>query len=392
MEYITINENKIDINVTELDLSLKQLTEIPEEIKELKKLTKINLELNQITEINNLPEGLEDLRLSKNDIKIIDNLPSTLKYLDLSYNQIQEINNLPNQLKCLKINFNKIIEIKNLPLTLEQLELENNFINEIPIEILHLKQLRSFSCVDNPINYIPCNINKWINENDNNKSIHIDNYFKNLNIKKSFCNYVQVTVNHPLINSFKNSNNLDIENINIYHSNIQKSFCRSLQNIIKDKFLLNNNFIKNDLMSNQILHNLTKVHILYYLDRNKEHSIYKITYQELFQFVYTRIYLHDNKDLLFHILNQEIEESINMCFTGKLTRLLKVLNGFYDDINIEMKKINKKIIDSIICLRWRYKIDNEEGVNNVLEELKKYLIDELKDYDDETIKEWIRYF
>ncbi len=37
---------------------------------------------------------------------------------------------------------------------------------------------------------------------------------------------------------------------------------------------------------------------------------------------------------MIKILNDEMKESIGICLTGRFSRLINVLNGFYDDIII----------------------------------------------------------
>ena len=37
---------------------------------------------------------------------------------------------------------------------------------------------------------------------------------------------------------------------------------------------------------------------------------------------------------MFEILNIEMEDSLCKCMTGRFSRLINVLNGYYDDINI----------------------------------------------------------
>ena len=453
MEYITINENKIDINVIELEIINKGLIEIPKEIKELKNLKKLDLSHNKISEIKNIPEGLEVLYLENNHISEIKNLPNSLELLDLDYNLITDIphnllklkklkkiylydnyitvvknlpnsiiklglgdnkiseikkipeslkkldlsnnhiteiknlpegltylnlkdneitkiknlpielnelqlennyitkiKNLPQSLKKLDLGYNQITEIKNLPNSLEEFFLQHNQITEIPLTLLELTNLTNFYHIGNPIEHIPPIIQRWIDRIDNGR----------------------LTINRQVYDDLQN----------VHNSNIQASFRNSLQNIIKDKDLLNNDFIKENLINNQILNEESKREILNYFKDDTEHSIYRINYQELFQYVYSRIYKHKNKDDILKILNQDIQDGIGKCFTGRLTRLLNVLVGYYDDIEIQISD-KEQITNIIISLKNKY--EDEELIEKVKEELTE------RGYNKETIEEWISY-
>jgi internalin A len=108
-------------NWTELDLSRKELTEIPPEIFQLSQLTKLDLCFNQITKI---PDEIAAL--------------SHLQTLDLHYNQITEI---PDAIAALS--------------NLQELDLENNQITEIPDAIAALSNLQKLNLENNQITKIP---------------------------------------------------------------------------------------------------------------------------------------------------------------------------------------------------------------------------------------------
>ena len=75
-------------SITELDLSNKELTELPD-LSAYTNLKKLNCSCNKITHI--------------------DNLPLSLKYLDCSYNEITHLDNLPGNLTILYCNYNKLV-------------------------------------------------------------------------------------------------------------------------------------------------------------------------------------------------------------------------------------------------------------------------------------------
>ena len=120
----------------ELDLSSLNLPTIPVELSGYHALQTLNLLGNQISRIENLPDGLQTLDLSEKKISRIENLPDGLQTLDLSENKISQLENLPDGLQTLDLSENKISRIENLPDGLQTLNLSENSIQNFPIELL----------------------------------------------------------------------------------------------------------------------------------------------------------------------------------------------------------------------------------------------------------------
>ena len=97
---------------TELDLSYLLLPIIPAELLKCEKLQSLNLSGNQISQLENLPDGLQTLNLSYNQISQLENLPDGLQTLNLERNQISRIENLPDGLQTLNLSYNPT---KNFP-------------------------------------------------------------------------------------------------------------------------------------------------------------------------------------------------------------------------------------------------------------------------------------
>ncbi|MFN6238437.1 MAG: leucine-rich repeat protein, partial [Microcystis sp.] len=150
-----------------LDLSNKNLTEIPPEIAQLTSLQYLNLSNNQISEI---PEALahltslQHLFLNNNQIREIPEALTqltSLQYLFLNNNQIREIPEALAHLTSLQylyLNNNQISEIPKAlaQLTsLQDLDLSNNQIREIPEALAHLVNLKRLVLENNPITNVP---------------------------------------------------------------------------------------------------------------------------------------------------------------------------------------------------------------------------------------------
>ena len=85
---------------------------------------------------------------------------------------------------------------------------------------------------------------------------------------------------------------------------------------------------------------------------------------------------------MFKILNEEIKDTICKCFTGRITRLVNVLNGFYDDITIQIGS-NEQISNIIVMLQQKY--EDEELIIQVRKAMEE------REYNNETIEEWLTY-
>jgi predicted house-cleaning noncanonical NTP pyrophosphatase (MazG superfamily) len=168
---------------------------------------------------------------------------------------------------------------------------------------------------------------------------------------------------------------------NIHNSNIQKSFRTSLSNLIADTNINKLNDCMTFIIESKYLSDKVKQELLNYCEDKTTHSVYLISFSELLNYVMNRIMLNDDetKDELMKILNEEMKETICKCFTGRMTRLLNVLNGYYDDINITISS-NEQISNIIISLKNKYK--GNELLDKVTEELKE------REYTVDVIKEW----
>jgi internalin A len=143
-EVLELIQQAKDERAEKLDLSNKNLTEIPPEIPQLTSLQELNLNNNQISEI---PEALAQL--------------TSLQFLDLGHNQISEIPEALAYLTSLQglyLGRNQISEIPEALAhltSLQRLNLYNNQISEIPEALAHLTSLQVLNLNNNQIREIP---------------------------------------------------------------------------------------------------------------------------------------------------------------------------------------------------------------------------------------------
>ena len=171
---------------------------------------------------------------------------------------------------------------------------------------------------------------------------------------------------------------------NIHSHHIQNSFRTSLNNILKDKQLLDLQTIKQQILENDVLLEQTKREILNYCDNSMEHTSFLITYSDLLIYVWSRITFNPNKNEILAVLNQEISDGLCMCFTSRLTRLLNTLVGFYNDIELQISD-SEQITNIIMALKNKFP-DNQEQLRDAV---RKELLD--RQYSETIINEWLAY-
>ena len=346
------------INLQELDLGNNQITEI-KGLDNLVNLQILNLSTNQIKEIKAIDNlvNLQQLYLSKNkitEIKAINNLVN-LQVLHFYNNQITEIKAIDNLVNLQELHLvnNQITEIKGIInlVNLQKIYLSNNQIIEFPLILCNLRNINTIYYSNNPIEYIPLPVQRWLDRIDNG-----------------------ITSNNMVYN----------DNQNIHNRNIQNSFRNSLNNIFKDKQLLDLAIIKHQILENSILTEQTKREILNYCDNSTEHTTFLITYSDLLIYVWSRIIASTNTDEILAVLNQEISDGLCMCFTGRLTRLLNTLVGFYDDIELQISD-SEQITNIIMVIKNKFADDQDKIKDAVKKELYE------RHYSESIINEWLDY-
>jgi len=224
-----------------------------------------------------------------------------------------------------------------------------NQITELPLILYNLRNIIYITYSDNPIEYIPLPVQRWLDRINN-----------------------RITTSNMVYN--------DKQNIHNHH--IQNSFRNSLSNILKDKQLLDLQTIKQQILENNILTEQTKREMLNYCDDDAMHTNFLITYSDLLIYVWSRIIVSANKNEILTVLNQEINDGLCMCFTGRLTRLLNTLVGFYDDIELQISD-SEQITNIIMSLKNKFSGDQLKDA------VKKELLD--RQYSETIINEWLDY-
>ena len=356
-------------NLKFLDCSNNNLSSVPI----YPKLTNLICCNNNITFMN----GYQDLKIldcSNNNIIYIEGFEN-LTYLNCSNNNLEELNEYPN-LEVLQCSHNRLKELKAYPLIqlycinnllskLDNLEayknlnillIERNQFTELP-DITTLPNLILFLYSGNPVLHIP------------------DDIMVVINILEAFNNPKQII-------------NITDDSQNVHNSSLQKSINDSINIIIKDELDITLEEMKFEITSCVKLSKQVKDLIDSFCENNEQHSLFNINYKDLLLSVWNIIRKHINKDDILEIFESEILESSDKCFTGRFGRLINVLNGFDDRIQIVIDE--KTHIGNVIS---NIQIQLEKEENYSIEKHKE--LSKIKLIEDginlEMIETWISY-
>jgi Leucine-rich repeat (LRR) protein len=351
-------------DITELDLSNKNLTYIDPNIKYFINLKIVNFSKNKITEI--CPEiyyliNLEELHLSNNQIK---NIPKEIGYfvklekLYLEYNHLKSIctdNKICNNNKCCSLG--------NL-INLKRFYLSNNQIKSICYGLGNLISLEEIDISDNQITTL-CSKNNICGNQCmlyNNKLTNIKSLFLGNNKITIICPNIYKLLSLEQLYLYKNqikticnenehhycciSNLYNLKNLNMADNQI-KYICPKIGNL--------NNLVELYLNSNQIkilcpeignLNNLRKLHIFF-----NQITFIPLEITNLKKIYYFSYYNNPIENLLNPIINRFIKRIQNK--GGNIQSL------YENKENIHSSSIQQSIKDSIYNLLKQVKNGNK---------------------------------
>lgn len=351
--------------LTEFNLDNTGLTEIPINLFSITTMVRLKLSSNPIT---NIPDTIGNMV----NLKFLEIYNTNIETLPMSLGNITGIEELYlhfNNIKELPKSFEKLINLKNL-------ELSKNNITELPPIFENLTKLQYLNISNNNILQLPTNIIYAVNlltfNYDNNPIFSMQPQIKRF------------------IDNIMNGSNFIRDPQNIHSSNVQKNLIKSIENIKSQKIVIDHLKISHQITHDTILSELCKKMIETEFLNNEIHYILQMNFKEIFSYVWT--YIHEtefNKETqneIKQIINQELLESSELCFVGKITRLVGSLNGFCDIVKItvsDSEYISNTIsnIKNILEREGKYTIEKHREL--VREDLKQYGI------NSDTIEIWI---
>lgn len=287
----------------------------------LRELTLINCDINYIPSSLYKVTTLRLLSLNGNNIKTIEKDIENLKNLEELYLTSNKINIIPDEIGSLK--------------NLSTLCVSYNEITEIPKTIGNLRNLKYLYINNNQLKSLPSEIVQCVN-------ILYTLFFpqhRDFKIKTHILRFI----NRYSSSSYQSKVYNNTENVHI--SSIQSSFRKSLLSLMNDTIDTDSSEYS-DWLDDSIKNDVNK----YCQDTTQLSTLY-ITFFEVYKHVMNRILKSPHRTELLIRLHEEIIESKNLCFVGRVTRLVNVLSGFYDDIHIGISD-NEQIENIILtCLR-----------------------------------------
>jgi Leucine-rich repeat (LRR) protein len=399
-------------NLTHLDLSANGLSELPEAICNLTNLKSLDLNYNALTELPEIIGNLTNLTYLDVRSNNLNKLPDTignltnLTHLDLSINELSElpdiIGNLTN-LTRLDLGHNKLTEVPDIigNLTnLTKLYLTTNNLTELPTSICNLTNLTCLYLSYNNLTKIPETIGNLTNLTRlyliSNKLIELPLSIINLRRLTNFYYYNnEFDIFPPQIQRFINNiehknniSNLQVYNDgqNVHNQTIQLSLKQSLEKLTTQKFQINKYVIQEEIANDDTLTGKTKQLVKSYCNNSEIHSLLLLSFQDVLEYVWETIKLFDKdkQKEIKHIMNQEMRDSVGMCFTGRVSRLINCLNGFSDLVTIEISD-NEQINNIILLTKQRL------GAEYTIDKHKELVENELRErgYSAELITEWL---
>jgi Leucine-rich repeat (LRR) protein len=241
---------------------------------------------------------------------------------------LQEFGCFNNRLTSLPKEIGQLIH-------LESFDCSSNELTGLPNEIGQLIHLHEFKCSNNPIIYIPPNINRILNRIRNHQNIYSDQQ-------------------------------------NVHNHDIQNCIRQSINNIIQLKPSIKNENLETFILENALLTAKTKSLLFEYICN--EDLFNNVTFKELLLVVLTIIETKENKKDIYEILNEEMNDAECKCLTGRISRLINVLNGQDERVTINIS--DKEQIGNIIVL-----------IKNTLDTANKYTVEKHKELSTKELQE-----
>jgi Leucine-rich repeat (LRR) protein len=427
-------------NIIELDCSKNNLTKLPESIGNLTRLRKLNCSINKLS---SLPASIENLT-QLHDLRCYSNQLTMLPVSIGNLTQLEQFNCSFNPLKTLPKSIGNLTQLQNLILQhtqltvlpdsvgnliqLKEFDISQNKLTALPESIGNFTQLKDFDCSFNQLTTLPesignftqlhvlwCNFNqlKTLPESIGNLTqlrslLCNSNQLTTLPLQLMECRklrYITIELNPiemipvPLQRAFKQRALDYMRNViyndeqNIHSTSIQASVKQSIYNLLNDRSIpdLSDDQLRELIVAlpPDLLSDETKSALLEYMASSEEHSTLAITFSDLFKKVIGRMEKSDGdvrKDL-YQRLNEEMVDAECKCFTGRLSRLVNVLVGFFDDIRIEISGA-EQISIVIALVKARHLIGDEDEVSSeIKEEIRRELQE--RGYEANVIEEWL---
>ena len=311
-----------------------------------------------------------DIAMDYNDIICI----RTEDYLKTS------IEDIPGSIKEFNIKRTKLENIPTFPQEIKNIQLMNSKIEMTDEKISELKDLYPKAKIN--ITNFKFMESEWEkpriqhrNNNDNLRLDHREQILPNTrnepnNILDSSQTVHITSINHCVIESIKIIKKESKKYPTITSPEYLLFYNKNEKETIIGSILL---FFKHYTI-NQFIDINFKLALLQWLKNDYEvHTVHKLNFKELFTMVMTIAENHPEKEDIKARIIMELKDSIGLCFTGRINRLVNALVGFVEGIKVSLsvrEEIQLKI--SMIIKRL---VDKKINVKTAKEEMEEIFKD-----------------
>jgi len=312
----------------------------------LNKIKRLYLNHNKLSTFNGIEaeisDTLQELHLQNNLLKEITSYTSgindNLRHLDLSNNYLEKIPDLNDGLEYLNVANNKLKKISYYPPSLKYINVEDNQLRRLSNTILNCSSLQSLNYENNYNIEVSFEVLEFI-EKQFDKVFEEEEKLKALELKKALKGKSD---SHLLISYFDNAQN--VHNVKI-RKDIQNIIAKLFEEIVPPEEYDWEN-VKEELLDKEYVKEGDG--ILTYIEDNLEtHSASEHSFKVSFWDVLVRIWLKgkqaENHSGFVDILLREIADGSQVCFTGKVSKMVSSLIGIFPEF-----KISVNIQDEII--------------------------------------------
>lgn len=298
---------------------------------------------SKLTTFPELPSSITNVHMGTGRIKELPDMSalSHLEFLDIHDHHIEHIHNpLPPNIRTLNLSFNKLRVITApFPPTLVHLSLEFNF-------MLHA-----------PLVHRDCII---INDHMYDDSVERAARFATTTTTTTTATAVAArpAFFHQQANQFFPTVRPETTTVysntqNVHSHSVQNGVSSSVARILDEtKSMIDNPHLVKKVLAifeqkrpnNTLLNKIRNFFSLKFLvavppiqewcDQTDIHSIHGITFRELLLRVWYIIEKHEHRETLHAILRDELKASWGVCFTGRFSRIVNVLNGFMEGVEV----------------------------------------------------------
>jgi hypothetical protein len=294
----------------------------------------------------NLPESITNVTLENCSVEDLPDLSAFrhLELLNLLGNCIPSLANpLPPGLRTLDVSFNKLREIRcEWPETLAHLDVTYNFLTTEPEDLPAMCQVEhhhneyAWRPNVNGIRYPP---NQHPTPNPSRRQVNVYKQGQNVHtssvqasVNCSVKVIIEATAGKTMPFSAKNVANDTLEFLRGTHPTADKPKSKSRWWAFID--FVFQRFQPPQKGETEVPDDELEPHLREWCENRLVHSVHGVT----FSFVLARVVhiskSHKDCDTLRTILKDELMQSIGMCFTGRFSRVINVLVGFVDGVEV----------------------------------------------------------